>query len=67
MKKSEMHIVSYSDGTEVIKDVDGDNNDDDDNVNQGRSKKNGKFSEYVLNKGGGSGSPKLPQNVHIWP
>ena len=48
-----MHIVSYSDGTEVIKDADGDNNDDDDNVNQGRSKKNGKFSEYVLNKGGG--------------
>ena len=24
MKKSEMHIVSYSDGTEVNKDVDGD-------------------------------------------
>ena len=30
MKKSEMHIVSYSDGTEVIKDVDGDKSDDDD-------------------------------------
>ena len=34
MKKSEMHIVSYSDGTEVNKDVDWDDNyDDDDNVN----------------------------------
>ena len=43
MKKSEMHIVSYSDGTEVIKDVDGDNSDDDDNVNQGRSKKMANF------------------------
>ena len=29
MKKSEMHIVSYSDGTEVIKDVDKSDDDDD--------------------------------------